>query len=54
MGGFLFFSNYRMCVDVSGSFDFFLAFFHNVYPFWVIKATEGVRVSWISTDVRKY
>ena len=32
---FLFFFNYRVCVDFSGSFYFFLIFFHNVYPFWV-------------------
>ena len=43
---FLFFSNYRVCVDFSGFFYSF-DFFHNV-------TTEGVRVSWTSTDVRKY
>ena len=30
LGFFLFFSNYRVCVDFSGSFYFFLIF-HNVY-----------------------
>ena len=33
---FLFFSNYRVCVDFSGSFYLFLTFFHNVYPLWVV------------------
>ena len=33
---FFFFSNYRVCVDFSGSFSLFLTFFHNVYPFWVV------------------
>ena len=33
---FLFFSKYRVFVDFSGSFDFLLVFFHNVYPFWVV------------------
>ena len=28
-------TNYRVCVDFSGSFYFFLIF-HNVYPFWVV------------------
>ena len=52
MGGFLFFSNYRVCVDFSGSFYFFLIF----VPFLGSEpvTTEGVRVSWTSTDVRKY
>ena len=31
----VFFSNYRMCVDFSGSFYFFLIF-HKMYPFWVV------------------
>ena len=33
---FLFFSNYRVCVDFSGAFYFLFFFFHNVYPFWVV------------------
>ena len=32
---FFFFSNYRVCIDFSGSFYFFLIF-HNMYPFWVV------------------
>ena len=32
-GGFILFSNYRVCVDFSGSFYFFLIY---VYPFWVV------------------
>ena len=32
---FLFFSNYRVCDDFSGSFYFFLIF-HNMYPFGVV------------------
>ena len=35
-GVFLLFSNNRVFVDFSGSFHFFLIFFHNVYPFWVV------------------
>ena len=35
-GVFILFSNYRVCVDFSGSFYFLLIFFHNVYPFWVV------------------
>ena len=31
----VFFSNYRVCVDFSGSFYFFLIF-HGMYPFWVV------------------
>ena len=34
-GVFLFFSNYRVCVDFSGSFYFFLIS-HNMYPSWVV------------------
>ena len=51
-GGFILFSNYRVCVDFSGSFYFFLICvpFLGSYPV----TTEGVRVSWTSTDVRKY
>ena len=33
---FLFFSNYRVCVDFSGPFYLFLFIFHNLYPFWVV------------------
>ena len=33
---FLLFSNYRVCVEFSGSFFFFFFFFHNVYPFCVV------------------
>ena len=40
------FSNYRVCVDFSGSFYFFLIL--------CTVPTEGVHVSWTSTDVRKY
>ena len=52
---FLFFSNYRVCVDFSASFFFFF-FFSQRVPFLgsLPVATEGVRVSWTSTDVRKY
>ena len=49
------FSNYRVCVDFSGSFYLFLISSQCV-PFlgsWPV-TTEGVRVSWTSTDVRKY
>ena len=52
-GVLFYFSNYRVCVDFSGSFYFFLI----CVPFlgsWPV-TTEGVRVSWTSsTDVRKY
>ena len=36
LGVFSFFFIYRVCVDISGSFYFFLIFFHNVYPFRVV------------------
>ena len=50
-----FFSNYRVCVDFSGSFYLFFIFSQCV-PFlgsWLV-TMEGVRVSWTSEDVRKY
>ena len=52
---FLFFSNYRVCVDFSGSF-FSFCFFSQCVPFLGSSpvTTESVHVSWTSTDVRKY
>ena len=52
LGGFILFSNYRVCVDFSGSLYFFLI----CVPFLGSQpvTTEGVRVSWTSTNVRKY
>ena len=52
LGGFISFSNYRVCVDFSGSFYFFLI----SVPFlgsWLV-TTEGVRVSWTSMYVCMY
>ena len=52
LGGVILFSNYLECVDFSGSFYFLLI----CVPFlgsWPV-TTGGVRVSWTSTDVRKY